>query len=212
MCSCRFNSPKPFTQWRILLLRNLQALFSPPFYIFFFLSCFHAIIGSQISQYILDWWSLRKARFISSHTEPPRCPQWNCSKLSLRDEPSIRNTKKYTKIGTTLRVAGNEGVVWCGMPGEERGVQGGSPKSQALCAAWHWALLPQHGASISAHPLLGCASWQTNRNSREKEKPSQCRDWVISKEAENELRRIECFQIVFSNDRCICVCLNLDFM
>lgn len=72
--------------------------FFPCFTFFFFLSCFHAIIGSQISQYILDWWSLRKARFISSHTEPPRCPQWNCSKLSLRDEPSIRNTKKIQKL------------------------------------------------------------------------------------------------------------------
>lgn len=35
MCSCRFNSPKPFTQWRILLLRNLQALFFPSVLHFF---------------------------------------------------------------------------------------------------------------------------------------------------------------------------------
>lgn len=211
MCSCRFNSPKPFTQWRILLLRNLQALFFPSVLHFFpfLFSCNNWFTDKSIYPGLM----------ISAKSTFDKQPHWATTLPTVKLQQTFPERwakhskyKKNTKTGTTLRVAGNEGVVWCGMPGEERGVQGGSPKSQALCAAWHWALLPQHGASISAHPLLGCASWQTNRNSREKEKPSQCRDWVISKEAENELRRIECFQIVFSNDRCICVCLNLDFM
>lgn len=177
MCSCTFNSPKPFTQWRILLSRSLRALFYFYFFLFPFLfSCNNWFTDKSIYPGLI----------ISAKSTFDKQPHWATTLPTVKLQQTFpdrraRRSKYKKKYKSWCRIEGGRERGCCVMQHARRGARcaGGDPQKARRC------VLPgiRHCIPSTEPASLRIPCWAVPADgptgtAERREKPSQCKEWL----------------------------------